>query len=158
MAEPVLRCATFEQLSAIELYRLLQLRCEVFIVEQGSPYPDVDGRDTEPGTRHLWIQEGERVLSALRVLQDGGDRSIGRVVTGQPARGRGLSGRLVHEAVGLCAGHPIHIGAQTYLEGWYARFGFVRTGPDYDEDGVMHLPMRRDAPSASGAPAAGWRP
>jgi ElaA protein len=141
----MLRSAAFAELSTTELYRLLQLRCEVFIVEQGSPYPDVDGRDAEPGTRHLWWQDGERVLSALRVVENGGDRSIGRVVTARDARGRGLSARLVQEAVALCAGHPIDIGAQTYLEGWYARFGFARTGPDYDEDGVMHLPMRRDA-------------
>ncbi len=145
MPDPVLRCATFTELSTTELYRLLQLRCEVFIVEQRSPYPDVDGRDAEPGTRHLWFQDGERVLSALRVVQDGGDRSIGRVATARDARGRGLSGRLVQAALTLCAGHAVDIGAQTYLEGWYARFGFMRTGPDYDEDGVMHLPMRRDA-------------
>jgi ElaA protein len=145
MADRVLRCATFAQLSTTELYRLLQLRCEVFIVEQQSPYPDVDGRDAEPGTRHLWVQDGERVLSALRVVQDGSDRSIGRVVTAREARGQGLSARLVEEALTLCAGHAVGIGAQTYLEGWYARFGFKRTGADYDEDGVMHLPMRRDA-------------
>jgi ElaA protein len=145
MAEPVVRCAAFAGLSTTELYRLLQLRCEVFIVEQRSPYPDVDGRDAEPGTRHLWVQDGERVLSALRVVQDGEERSIGRVVTARDARGRGLSARLVREALTLCAGHAVDIGAQTYLEGWYGRFGFVRTGPDYDEDGVMHLPMRRDA-------------
>jgi ElaA protein len=145
MGDPVLRCATFAQLSTTELYRLLQLRCEVFIVEQGSPYPDVDGRDAEPGTRHLWLQAGERVLSALRVVQDGEGRSIGRVVTARDARGQGLSARLVQEALTLCAGHAVDIGAQTYLEGWYGRFGFVRTGPDFDEDGVMHLPMRRDA-------------
>jgi ElaA protein len=145
MPDPVLRCATFTELSTTELYRLLQLRCEVFIVEQRSPYPDVDGRDAEPGTRHLWFQDGERVLSALRVVQDGGDRSIGRVATARDARGRGLSARLVQAALTLCAGHAVDIGAQTYLEGWYARFGFMRTGPDYDEDGVMHLPMRRDA-------------
>ena len=145
MADPVLRCATFTELSTDELYRLLQLRCEVFIVEQQSPYPDVDGRDAEPGTRHLWVQDGERVLSALRVVQDGSDRSIGRVVTARDARGQGLSAQLVQEALTLCAGHAVDIGAQTYLEGWYARFGFVRTGPDYDEDGVRHLPMRRDA-------------
>jgi ElaA protein len=145
MADASLRCATFAELSTTELYRLLQLRCEVFIVEQQSPYPDVDGRDAEPGTRHLWVQDGERVLSALRVLQDGDDRSIGRVVTARDARGRGLSARLVQEALTICVGHAVDIGAQTYLEGWYGRFGFVRTGPDYDEDGVMHLPMRRDA-------------
>jgi ElaA protein len=145
VAEPVLRCATFADLSTTDLYRLLQLRCEVFIVEQRSPYPDVDGRDAEPGTRHLWVQDGERVLSALRIVQDGAERSIGRVVTARDARGQGLSARLVREALTLCAGNAVDIGAQTYLEGWYGRFGFVRTGPDYDEDGVMHLPMRRDA-------------
>ena len=97
MADPVLHRATFTELSTTELYRLLQLRCEVFIVEQRSPYPDVDGRDAEPGTQHLWVQEGERVLSALRFVQNGSDRSIGRVVTARDARGQGLSARLVQE-------------------------------------------------------------
>ena len=154
---PVLRCATFAELSTVELYRLLQLRCEVFIVEQGSPYPDVDGRDTEPGTRHLWLQDGDEVLAALRVLEDGADRSIGRVVTARTARGRGLSTRLVQEAIDLCAGRTIRLGAQTQLESWYAGFGFVRSGGDYDEDGVMHLPMRRDAVGVPDGAAADWR-
>ena len=154
---PVLRCATFAELSTVELYRLLQLRCEVFIVEQGSPYPDVDGRDTERGTRHLWLQDGDEVLAALRVLEDGADRSIGRVVTARTARGRGLSTRLMREAIGLCAGRTIHLGAQTQLESWYAGFGFVRSGDDYDEDGVMHLPMRREAVGAPDGAAADWR-
>ena len=99
-----------------------------------SPAPATSGRRTGSGS-----------CRRCGSLEDGGDRSIGRVVTARDARGRGLSARLVQEAITLCAGHAVDIGAQTYLEGWYARFGFVRTGPDYDEDGVMHLPMRRDA-------------
>ena len=154
---PLLRCATFAELSTVELYRLLRLRCEVFIVEQASPYPDVDGRDTEPGTRHLWLQDGDAVLATVRVLEDGADRSIGRVATASTARGRGLATRLMQEAIGLCAGRTIHLGAQTRLETWYAGFGFVRSGEDYDEDGVMHLPMRRATVGVPDGPAADWR-
>ena len=63
--------------------------------------------------------------------------------TAVPARGRGLSAGLIRRGIELCEGRTIDIGAQAYLEGWYERFGFRRTGPDYVEDGIPHLPMRR---------------
>ena len=58
--------------------------------------------------------------------------------------GRGLAARLMEEGIAMCAGFPVTLGAQAYLEDWYARFGFVTTGPGYVEDGIPHVPMRRD--------------
>jgi ElaA protein len=138
-----LRLAAPADLDAGTLYRILQLRVDVFVVEQQCPYPELDGRDTEPGTVHLWSADDDgAVLATIRVLENGADRAIGRVATAASARGRGLSARLVRRGIELCAGRTVDIGAQAYLESWYERFGFRRSGPDYLEDGIPHLPMR----------------
>ena len=140
---PVLRTARFADLTPAELYGLLRLRVDVFVVEQECPYPELDGRDAEPTTLHLWFAgEDGAVLSTIRVLENGADRAIGRVATAVGARGRGLSAQLVRRGIELCEGRTIDIGAQAYLETWYERFGFRRSGPDYLEDGIPHLPMR----------------
>jgi ElaA protein len=140
---PTLRTARFAELTPTELYGLLRLRVDVFVVEQACPYPELDGRDAEPGTVHLWFADDEgTVLSTVRVLENGEDRAIGRVATAAAARGRGLSAELVRRAIELCGGRTVDIGAQAYLEHWYERFGFRRSGPDYLEDGIPHLPMR----------------
>ena len=138
--------ARFAELTPAELYGLLRLRVDVFVVEQNCPYPELDGRDTEPGTVHLWCADDDgTVLATIRVLENGEDRAIGRVATAATARGRGLSARLVEQGIELCGGRTVDIGAQAYLEGWYGRFGFRRSGPDYVEDGIPHLPMRLQA-------------
>ena len=147
---PVLHEARFAALTPAELYGLLRLRVDVFVVEQNCPYPELDGRDAEPGTVHLWVADdstgtGGDVLATIRVLENGEDRSIGRVATAASARGRGLSALLVQRGIELCEGRTIDIGAQAYLEHWYERFGFRRSGPDYLEDGIPHLPMRLPA-------------
>jgi ElaA protein len=140
---PTLRTARFAELTPAELYGLLRLRVDVFVVEQACPYPELDGRDAEPATVHLWFADDEgAVLSTIRVLENGEDRSIGRVATAESARGRGLSAALIRRGIELCEGRTIDIGAQAYLEHWYERFGFRRSGPDYLEDGIRHLPMR----------------
>ena len=90
------------------------------------------------------------MLSTVRVLENGDDRAIGRVATAVDARGRGLSAHLVRRGIELCAGRAVDIGAQAYLEGWYGRFGFHRSGPDYLEDGIPHLPMRLAGTTATG--------
>jgi ElaA protein len=147
--QPTLRTAHLAELTPVELYGILRLRVDVFVVEQACPYPELDGRDTEPTTQHVWVADDDgTVLSTIRVLHNGEDRAIGRVATALSARGRGLSARLVEHGIALCEGRTIDIGAQAYLEGWYARFGFRRSGPDYDEDGILHLPMRLPARSA----------
>ncbi|WP_041795646.1 GNAT family N-acetyltransferase [Modestobacter italicus] len=140
---PVLREARFAELTPTELYGILRLRVDVFVVEQTCPYPELDGRDTEPGTVHLWYaDDAGTTLATIRVLENGDDRAIGRVATAVGARGRGLSARLIRRGIELCGGRTVDIGAQAYLESWYERFGFVRSGPDYLEDGIPHLPMR----------------
>ena len=143
-AQPVLRRARFAELSPFELYGLCRLRVDVFVVEQECPYPELDGRDTEPATVHLWFEEDGAVVATIRVLDDGDTRAIGRVATAVPARGRGLAAQLMAEGITLCEGFPITLGAQAYLETWYERFGFRRSGPGYVEDGIPHVPMRRE--------------
>jgi predicted GNAT family N-acyltransferase len=142
--EPVLRRARFAELTPFELYGLCRLRVDVFVVEQECPYPELDGRDAEPTTVHVWFEEDGAVLATIRVLDDGDTRAIGRVATAASARGRGLAARLMEEGIALCAGSPITLGAQAHLEGWYERFGFRRSGEGYVEDGIPHVPMRRE--------------
>ena len=144
-AAPSLRRARFADLTPFEVYALCRLRVDVFVVEQECPYPELDGRDVEPATEHLWAEADGAVLATIRVLDDGASRAIGRVATAVPARGRGLAGRLIQEALSSYGGGPLTLGAQAHLEGWYERFGFRRSGPGYVEDGIPHVPMRREA-------------
>jgi ElaA protein len=142
---PSLRRARFADLTPFEVYALCRLRVDVFVVEQECPYPELDGRDVEPATEHLWAEADGEVLATVRVLDDGASRAIGRVATAVPARGRGLAARLIREALSSYGGGPLTLGAQAHLEGWYERFGFRRSGPGYVEDGIPHVPMRREA-------------
>ncbi|WP_202619095.1 GNAT family N-acetyltransferase [Ornithinimicrobium cavernae] len=148
MTGPQLRVATFADLTARQLHDLLRLRVDVFVVEQECAYPELDGRDTEPGTEHLWVEVDGAVAACVRVLEGDGCAIIGRVATAQGHRGHGYAADLVRLALDRIGNRRTVIGAQTYLEGWYARFGFVRSGPDYVEDGIPHLPMVREAPGA----------
>jgi len=148
MSSPRLRRAPFAALTPFEVYGLCRLRVDVFVVEQECPYPELDGRDPEPATVHLWLEEDGEILATIRVLDDGATRAIGRVATAASARGRGLAAQLMEEGIALCEGFPITLGAQAYLEGWYERFGFRRSGPGYVEDGIPHVPMRREPVSA----------
>ena len=140
-----MRTARFAELTGAEVYGLCRLRVDVFVVEQQCPYPELDGRDVEPATVHLWFEDADSGIAAtIRVLDDGETRAIGRVATAAPARGRGLAARLMEEGIRLCEGRPVTLGAQAHLQGWYERFGFRRSGPGYDEDGIPHVPMRRE--------------
>ncbi|WP_324273455.1 GNAT family N-acetyltransferase [Blastococcus brunescens] len=117
---------------------------DVFVVEQECPYPELDGRDTEPATVHLWVESDGEVAATIRVLDDGATRAIGRVATAAGFRGQGLAARLMHEGIALCDGFPVTLGAQAHLQGWYEQFGFRLSGPGYIEDGIPHVPMRRE--------------
>jgi ElaA protein len=152
-----LHVATFDQLDTATLYALLRLRAWVFVVEQGSPYEDLDGRDTEPDTRHVWLADGETPLAYLRIVtEDGGTARIGRVCVAASARGAGLAKELMRSALELIGPRPCVLAAQTYLTGFYEEFGFARTGPEFVEDGIPHLPMVRAArPPARRSSAAG---
>jgi ElaA protein len=135
-AVPVLRRASAAGLTVAELYGLLRLRVDVFVVEQECPYPELDGRDLEPATEHLWYEVDGVPVATLRVLDDDDERAIGRVATAAGSRGSGLAARLMEEALATYGDGPLHLGAQAHLEGWYERFGYV-------EDGIPHVPMRR---------------
>ncbi|GGP48215.1 GNAT family N-acetyltransferase [Saccharothrix coeruleofusca] len=132
-------------LTPAQLYGLLRLRGEVFVVEQSCAYNDLDGRDLEPGTRHFWLEaEGGDPLACLRLLEeaDGGFR-IGRVCTARAARGRGCSRRLVEAALVEVGDRECVLDAQTYVVDFYASFGFQPEGAEFIEDGIPHLRMRR---------------
>ena len=133
---------TFDELTAQQFHDLLQLRIDVFVVEQKCAYPELDGRDCEPGTVHVWIEREGKVAACLRVLSDPSERRIGRVATHPHHRGEGLAAELMTHATEAWPG-PIVLDAQSYLRGWYERFGFETVGPEFVEDGIPHLPMRR---------------
>jgi ElaA protein len=141
-----LRIAAFADLDPTTLYALLRLRSEVFVVEQKCAYPDMDGRDLEPATRHVWLSEDGEILTYLRILDDGHTQRIGRVVTAPAARGAGLAGRLLTEALTVVGDRPCVLDAQAHLAGFYAKYGFRQTGPEFLEDGIPHVPMLREAP------------
>ncbi len=134
---------TFEDLDARTAYALWRLRQQVFVVEQQSPYPDLDGRDLEPTTRHVLVSEGGELIACLRVLDDGSHARIGRVAVSPAARGRGLARDLMAAALAEIGDREIRLDAQTGLTDWYAGYGFEISGPEFIEDGVAHRPMRR---------------
>lgn len=136
--------ALVTDLDPVTLYKILRLRVDVFVVEQGCPYPELDGRDLEPSARQLWIADGDAVAATLRLLREpDGTARIGRVATAVDARGAGLAARLMNRALELAGADDAVLDAQEPLEAWYGRFGFVRSGQGFVEDGIPHVPMRR---------------
>lgn len=133
---------SFEHLDPAVAYAVWKLRQDVFVVEQDCAYPDLDGRDAEPGTRHVLLRDGADVLGYARVLDEGDHWRIGRVVLARAARGRGLADELMLAAVQAAPHRDVVLDAQTPLGGWYATFGFVVDGPEFLEDGIPHTPMR----------------
>lgn len=147
------RLASFAQLTTHELYAILALRQEVFVVEQRCAYRDADGLDVH--ARHLFAvdavaHDGTLTLAAVARLFVPGvhaqEAVIGRVVTAPALRKSGLGRELMTRAIAASGEHaPIRIGAQAYLERFYRSLGFERAGEDYLEDDIPHLPMVRRA-------------
>lgn len=148
------RCKAFGELSVAELYEILALRAQVFVVEQDCAYQDLDGADAS--AMHLMFWGPGRTLAAyLRSFPPESLREeivIGRVVTSLSARGQGLGRELMREGMRRAwrqwGDHPIHVSAQAHLQDWYNSLGFVVCGPGYPEDGIPHLPMRCAGKSA----------
>lgn len=136
---------SFDDLSPRTAYALWQLRQDVFVVEQDCPYLDLDGRDLEPGTRHVVLSDGDRVAGTARILDDGDEWRIGRVVLARSHRGHGLADVIMKAAVEAVGGRDIVLSAQSPLAGWYAKFGFEKDGEEFLEDDIPHTPMRRRA-------------
>jgi len=146
-----LRLAAPADLDAGTLYRILQLRVDVFVVEQQCPYRELDGRDLDPDARWVWAADGAAVLATLRILREGhATARIGRVATAQAARAGGIATALMRHALAAVDseaepgdGIEVVLDAQSPLVGWYQRFGFHPDGAEFVEDGISHLPMRR---------------
>ncbi|MES2934398.1 MAG: GNAT family N-acetyltransferase [Pseudomonadota bacterium] len=144
----------FSDLSAHDLYALLALRQEVFILEQRCLYPDIDGSDQ--AAQHLlgW-HNGDgaaRLVAYLRCFEPGvkyAEAALGRIVTAPAVRGQGLGSALVQQGIAQVQGRfpaqAIRISAQAHLEDFYRRFGFESSSAPYDEDGILHIDMLRAA-------------
>ncbi|SUB53712.1 putative acyltransferase [Nocardia brasiliensis] len=129
------------------LYQLLKLRVEVFVVEQKCAYPELDGLDLLPETRHFWLDDEGEVIATLRLLEEHVDGvktfRIGRLCTAVPARGHGYTTRLLQAALAEVGSATVRLSAQTYLVDMYAKHGFKPDGEEFEEDGIPHLPMRK---------------
>jgi ElaA protein len=140
----------FAELGVDNLYDALQLRCRVFVLEQG-PYLDPDGVDRQ--SWHLLGRGADgALLSYLRVVDPGlkyDEPSIGRVITAPEVRGNGSGRALMVEGLAGCERHwpgrAVRISAQAHLERFYNSFGFVRVGENYGEDNIPHVEMLRSA-------------
>lgn len=165
MSDESLHVAAGPELTTQQLHDLLRLRVDIFVVEQDCPYPEIDGRDLAPDTTHLWLDGAQAtayrngaehdggvtadraghvpVAAAIRILTDETEKRIGRVVTHVDHRGVGLSSRLMEAALALVGSHRIVLDAQAHLTEFYARFGFEADGPEFLEDGIPHVTMRR---------------
>lgn len=143
----------FDDLGARHAYLLWQLRESVFVVEQDCPYQELDGRDLEPGTRHVWAAVHGAPVGYLRVLDDGEHARIGRVLVVRSHRGRGLSTLLLSHALTVIGERPSRLDAQSPLAAWYETFGYEQDGDEFVEDGIAHTPMLRGQPP-NGAPCS----
>ncbi len=157
--------AAFDELEPRTAYLLWQLRESVFVVEQNCPYPELDGLDLDPTTKHVWVEDDGTPIGYLRILDDPrgsghsaghpelspphrpaarGASRIGRVLVAKPWRGRGIAEVLIRRALAEVGARPSRLDAQSHLADWYSRFGYEATGPEFLEDGIPHVPMRRE--------------
>ena len=140
---------SWDELTLAELYDFLKLRTDVFMWEQKADDEEMDGRDAEPSTRHLWISDDRGCAAYLRVLRNEVPEHrdarlvIGRVATRADRRGEGLTRVLMERAIEDAPGEAMMLHAQDYVVGLYARFGFEAFGEPYDEAGIPHRSMYR---------------
>lgn len=143
-------CKHHSDLGLEQLYAILKLRSEVFVVEQRCAYLDPDGQDLDGDTCHLMGWEGDQLVAYLRLLDpesQGGDVVIGRVLTAPAGRGKGLGHEMMEQALKQAEKRwpevPIYLSAQAHLQGYYGQYGFVVAGEEYLEDDIPHIGMRR---------------
>lgn len=140
------------EIDASSLYDVLMLRSAVFVVEQDCAYLDPDGLDLLEGTRHLTGRVQGGIAAYARLLAPDDEHPtprIGRVIVSDAVRGQQLGRRLMERALASCEEHwpgeAVELGAQAHLSGFYGSLGFTAVGEPYDEDGILHLWMRREA-------------
>ncbi|EIT66454.1 GNAT family N-acetyltransferase [Lactococcus garvieae] len=141
----------FEELTRSELYKILHVRSEVFVVEQACAYQDIDGKDQK--SLHLWLEDEEGAIqSYCRILPAGlsyPEASIGRVLVKESQRGKGTARKMMQQALEFLAQawrEPlVRIEAQYYLRAFYASFGFKEDSEPFLEDGIKHVEMILDS-------------
>lgn len=144
----VFKIKPFEALSLLELYSVLQLRSEVFVVEQNCIYQDIDGKDKK--ALHVIGEFEGQTVAYCRLFKSGDyfdQASIGRVIVKENFRDKKLGHDLIKEAIGVIQSHfgesQITISAQLYLKRFYESHGFVQTSEEYLEDGIPHIEMKK---------------
>ncbi|MFT5276412.1 MAG: ElaA protein [Glaciecola sp.] len=144
-------CVPFSDLSTAQLYRILQLRSEVFVLEQTCIYQDLDDKDIKAGVHHLMMIDGIDIVAYARLLPASisyDTPSIGRILVAPSKRGTGLGKELIAKSVevtqSLWPSTAITIGAQSHLSKLYRSFGFIEMSEHYLEDDIMHVDMRLD--------------
>lgn len=137
---------SFKELSNEELYQILRLRSEVFVVEQNCIFQDMDNKDQE--SLHVMCYLDATLAAYTRILPEGlsfEEVSIGRVITSPLCRGAGLGKEIMERSIALCEKQfgrtTIRIGAQYYLKKFYNELGFVEMSNVYIEDGIEHIEM-----------------
>ncbi len=137
---------SFNELSNIELYNILKLRSEIFVIEQNCVYLDLD--DSDKDCLHLFTKNKEEIAAYCRIVPPGihyTQPSIGRVVCNTKYRAKGLGKTLLQRAIEHCnllyPSYAIKIRAQFYLKKFYENLGFKQIGEIYDEDGIEHIKM-----------------
>lgn len=148
-----IQCKPFLALSSLDIYEILRLRSEVFVVEQACIYQDIDGKDIDPEVHHLLVKKNESLLGYARLLPKGvsyENVSMGRLVVAPEMRGNGLGIQLIAQCIrhiqALWPDQSITIGAQSHLSALYQRFNFVEVSTHYLEDGIMHVDMTAITP------------
>ena len=141
-------CLPFTDLSTTQLYEILHLRSEVFVVEQNCVYQDLDRKDSQLDVQHLMMFDNKQLLGYARLLPSGlsyNTPSIGRIIISPMARDKGLGRLLIQEAMDrtfvLWPKVEITIGAQSHLSKMYQSLGFNEISEHYLEDGIMHVDM-----------------
>lgn len=137
----------FHELDTQQLYAVLKLRQDVFVLEQSCLYADIDNIDQY--CQHLLVTKDDVIVAYLRLIpvehHASKNIALGRIITDSAHRGTGLGKRLVNNAVDYCKkNHPdtkIQMSAQLHLEEFYKGLGFVSFGNAYDDDGIMHIDM-----------------
>ena len=134
----------FSELTVDELYELLRVRSEVFVVEQDCVYQDMDGDDQ--ASVHIWMTEGDKVVALCRVCPAGThmqEVSVGRVITTE--RGKGYGKAIMLEGIKTARAHfgakRIDIEAQEYAHGFYEQVGFKQSSEPFILDGIPHIRM-----------------
>lgn len=145
---PAWTCKPHAELTITELYALLRLRSEVFVVEQNCVFLDLDGKDLQGQTQHLMAWRDGELLAYCRLLEpalNDGQAVIGRVITAPAARATGLGHELMRrakqEVQRLWPDQPVYLGAQARLRNYYGGHGFVPVTEEYIEDGIPHVGM-----------------